>query len=164
VVLLVLPGPSSDYLGVGFGLLAAGCWALYILINRLVGARLPGLQAPATAAAVSSLIYLPVLVVIGLQGRFTPAALGYAGCAGFFSSVVPYTIDVIMLRRLPAQFFSVFMSVHPVLAALAGMVLLHQLLNLREWVAVLAVIVSNMVATTATARRRGSAPVRLEPN
>jgi inner membrane transporter RhtA len=164
VVLLVLPGPSSDYLGVGFGLLAAGCWALYILTNRLVGARLPGLQAPATASAISALIYLPVVVVIALPGRFTLAALGYAGCAGLFSSVVPYTVDLIMLRRLPAQFFSVFMSVHPVLAALAGIVLLHQLLNLREWVAVLAVIGSNVVATSATARARRVLPMPAEPH
>src|SRR5688572_31012904 len=44
VYVLVLPSGSSDWIGVGCGLLAAGCWASYILLNRLLGQRLPGLQ------------------------------------------------------------------------------------------------------------------------
>jgi inner membrane transporter RhtA len=152
VVVLVLPGPTSDYLGVGSALLAGACWAAYILLNRLVGARLPGLQAPAAAAFVSVLAYLPVLVVLTVQGRFTAAALFYAGCAGLLCSVVPYTMDVIMLRRVPARFFGVFMSVNPVLAALAGIVLLDQVLNLREWAGIAIVIAANAIATTATSR------------
>jgi inner membrane transporter RhtA len=154
VFVLVLPGPTSDYLGVGFGLLAGAGWAAYILLNRLVGARLPGLQAPAAAAFVSVLAYLPVLAVLAHQGRFTAPALGYAVCAGLLCSVVPYTMDVIMLRRVPAQFFGVFMSVNPVLAALAGTVLLDQVLNLREWTGIGIVIAANGIATTATSRHR----------
>ena len=153
VVVLVLPGPTSDYLGVGFGLLAGACWAAYILLNRLVGTRLPGLQAPAAAAFVSVLCYLPVIVVLGVQGRFTAAAVGYAACAGLLCSVVPYTMDMIMLRRVPAQFFGVFMSVNPVLAALAGIVILDEVLNLREWAGIAIVIAANAIATTATSRR-----------
>jgi inner membrane transporter RhtA len=153
VVVLVLPGPTSDYLGVAFGLLAAAGWASYILLNRLVGARLPGLQAPAGAAFVSVLIYLPVLVVLLAQDRFTAAALFYAGCAGLLCSVVPYTLDLIMLRRVPAQFFGVFMSVNPVLAALAGLVILDQVLTPREWAGIAIVIAANAVATSGVSVR-----------
>jgi inner membrane transporter RhtA len=148
VVVLVLPGPTSDYLGVGFALLAAAGWAAYILLNRLVGQRLPGLQAPAAAAFVSVLMYLPVIIVIAGQGRFTAAALGYAACAGVLCSVVPYALDVRLLRRVPAPFFGLFMSVNPVLAALAGIVLLDQVLNLREWIGIGIVIGANALATS----------------
>jgi inner membrane transporter RhtA len=148
VVVLVLPGPTSDYLGVGFALLAAAGWAAYILLNRLVGARLPGLQAPAAAAFVSALIYLPVIIVIAAQGRFTPAALGYAACAGVLCSVVPYAVDVRLLRRVPAPFFGLFMSVNPVLAALAGTVILNQVLSFREWAGIAIVIAANALATS----------------
>jgi inner membrane transporter RhtA len=153
VVVLVLPGPTSDYLGVGFGLLAGAAWAAYILLNRLVGTRLPGLQAPAAAAFISFLCYLPVIVVLAVQGSFTAAALGYACCAGLLSSVVPYALDVGLLRRVPAQFFGVFMSVNPVLAALAGLVILGEVLNLREWAGIGIVIGANALATTAAAQR-----------
>ena len=156
VFVLVLPGPTSDFLGVGFGLLAGACWAAYILTNRLIGVRLPGLHGPAAASFVSALMYLPVIVVLADQGRFTAAALFYSVCAGVLCSVVPYAADIVVLRRVPAQFFGVFMSVNPVLAALAGIVILGQVLNLREWVGIGVVIAANAIATTATARRRGS--------
>ena len=56
---------------------------------------------------------------------------------------------------MPAQFFGVFMSVNPVLASLAGIVVLGQVLDVREWVGVLVVVAANAVAMSATARRTG---------
>ena len=157
VYVLVLPGPSSDYLGVGLGLLAAGCWAAYILLNRLVGARLPGLTAPAAATAVSALLYLPVAAFLVVEGRFTGTGVLYAIGAGVLSSVVPYAADLIALRRVPTQFFGVAMSIHPVLAALAGLALLGQVLGAHEWTGIAIVVTANAVAvaTGPAGRRRG---------
>ena len=45
-VVLARPQPSTDYAGIVLALLAAACWAGYILVNRVVGARLPGAQGP----------------------------------------------------------------------------------------------------------------------
>lgn len=153
VYVLVLPGPSSDYLGVGLALLAAACWAAYILLNRTVGRRLHGLQAPAAATAVSALLYLPVGGFLILQDRFHGTALLYAVGAGILSSVVPYAVDLIALRRIPARFFGLVMSIHPVLAALAGLVILHQALHPHEWVGIVIVVAVNAIAV-ASARRR----------
>jgi len=159
VYVLVLPGPSSDYLGVALGMLAGACWAAYILLNRTAGARLPGLQAPAVAAALCALAYLPVLVLLATDGRITSAALGYAVASGLLASVVPYAADLIALRFVPARFFGVFMSVHPVLAAVVGWVLLDQLLDLHEWVGIAVVVLANAAAVTrpAPAGATGSA-------
>jgi inner membrane transporter RhtA len=158
VYVLVLPGPSSDYLGLGVGLLAGGCWAAYIVLNRVAGARLPGLQAPAVATGLCALAYLPVLVLIADDGRLTVAALGYAVAAGVLASVVPYAADLIALRFVPARFFGVFMSVHPVLAALVGVVLLRQLLGLHEWVGIAVVVLAN-AAAVVTSRSGGRLPL-----
>ena len=152
VAVLVWPNPSSDYLGVAYGLVAASCWAAYILLNRLLGRRLPGLQGPAVATSVSALIYLPVAAVLLADGRFTLGATLYAVCAGLLCSAVPYAADLFVLRRVPAQFFGVFMSVNPVLAALVGILVLGQILNPREWAGVLIVVAANAIAT-ATQRR-----------
>jgi inner membrane transporter RhtA len=146
VYVLVLPGPSSDYLGVGLGVLAAACWAAYIALNRVAGARLPGLQAPAVAAALCAVAYLPVLLALGAAGRLATPALGYAVAAGVLASVVPYAADLVALRFVPARFFGVFMSVHPVLAALVGVVLLGQLLHLHEWLGIAVVVMTNAAA------------------
>ncbi|XVV16030.1 EamA family transporter [Actinoplanes sp. CA-131856] len=142
VYVLVLPGPASDFTGVGLGLLAAACWAAYILLNRLAGRRLTGLQAPAVATSVSALAYLPVLLTINSQG------LPYAVTAGLLSSVVPYAADLVVLRFVPSHLFGVFMSVHPVMAALAGVVLLDQGLPAHQGVGIALVVTANVVALT----------------
>jgi len=152
VYVLVQPGPTSDYVGVGLGLLAAVCWAAYILLNRVAGARLVGLQAPAAATAVSALLYLPLAVVLLAQGRLHGAGILFAVGAGILSSVVPYAADLVALRRVPARFFGVFMSVHPVLAALAGLVLLGQVLRLHEWLGIAIVVSANACATVSGGR------------
>jgi inner membrane transporter RhtA len=165
VWVLVLPGPSSDYLGLALALLAAGCWASYILLNRLLGRRLPGLSGPATATSVSALLYVPVAVILAAQGRFGGAALIYAIGAGVFSSAVPYAADLVVLRRVPAQFFGVFMSVNPVLAALAGMVILAERPALHEWAGILIVVVTNALMLSGGARsgRRRAATAPADP-
>ena len=152
VYVLVLPGPSSDYLGIALGVLAAVCWAAYIVLNRIAGARLPGPQAPAVAAALCAVAFLPVLLVLAAAGRLATPVLGYAVAAGVLASVVPYAADLVALRFVPARFFGVFMSVHPVLAALVGVVLLGQLLHLHEWLGI-AVVVATNAAAVVPARR-----------
>ena len=167
VYVLVLPGSSSDYLGLACGLVAATCWAAYILLNRTAGARLPGLQAPAVAALLCAVGYLPVVVLLAADGRFTAAALAFAVVAGVLSSVVPYASDLTALRFVPARAFGVFMSVHPVLAALVGMLLLQQFLRLHEWIGIAVVVLTNAAAIagptragTSSARDDGAGLVR----
>jgi inner membrane transporter RhtA len=144
VVVLVRPQPSTDYLGVGLALLAAVCWGCYILLNRTVGDRLPGAQGSAAAAAVSGMLYLPVGVIVLWQHPPTAAVLGCALAAGVLSSAVPFLADLLALRRVPANFFGVFMSVNPVLAALVGMVVLGQVLDVTAWLAIVVIVAANV--------------------
>jgi inner membrane transporter RhtA len=154
VYVLVRPGPSSDFLGIGWALLAAAGWAAYIVLNRVLGARVPGIQATAVATTVSALGYLPVAVTLLAQGRFGATGLAYAAGAGVLSSL-PYALDLIALRRVPARFFGMFMSVHPVLAALAGLALLGQALNPHEWAGI--TIVIGVLALNSLRPRNGAA-------
>nr|WP_239109619.1 EamA family transporter [Streptomyces anulatus] len=153
VAVLMRPTPSTDYLGIGLALLAAACWACYILLNRTVGARLPGLEGSAAAAAVSAVLYLPVGAWVLWHHPPTPAALGCALIAGVLSSAVPFLADLLALRRVPAHFFGVFMSVNPVFAALVGLVVLGQRLDALAWLAIAVIVAANTVAVS-TARRR----------
>ncbi|SEQ68328.1 EamA family transporter [Microlunatus flavus] len=154
VYVLVLPGPSTDWVGVGLALLAAACWASYILLNRLAGRRLPGLQATATATTLSALGYLPVVVVLAVHGRLVGTPLLCAVTVGLLCSALPYAADLFSLRRVPVQLFGVFMSVNPVVAALVGLVLLGQVLALHAWVGIGLVVAADVVALVVAARRR----------
>lgn len=157
VAVLMRPQPSSDHLGIGLALVAAACWAAYILLNRTVGRRVPGIEGSAAAAGVSALVFLPVGAWVLWHQPPTWAALGCAVAAGLLSSTVPFLGDLYALRRVPARFFGLFMSVHPVMAALAGLVVLGQHLAWPDWAAIAAVVAANAVsATTGRPRRRRS--------
>jgi inner membrane transporter RhtA len=151
VVVLARPQPSTDYFGIALALLAAACWAGYILVNRVVGARVPGAQGPAAAAGLSAVLYLPVGAWVLATHPLTAAALGHAAAAGLLSSAVPMVGDVLALRRVPARFFGVFMSVNPVFAALTGLVVLGQSLGLADWLAITAIVGVNAVTAVGTA-------------
>ncbi|MFF9780738.1 EamA family transporter [Streptomyces nigrescens] len=160
VVILTRPQPTTDYAGIALGLVAAVCWASYILLNRLVGARLPGAEGSAAAAGVSALLYLPVGITVLAHHPPSASALGYAATAGILSSAVPFLADLLALRRVPARFFGIFMSVNPVLAALVGLVVLDQTLEGIEWLAVSAIVVANSVSILSAGPRPELPPVR----
>ena len=154
-VVLARPQPSTDYAGIFLALLAAACWAGYILLNRVVGARVPGAQGPAAAAGLSALVYVPVGIWILVSHPVTLTALGRAATAGLLCSAIPMVADMQALRRVPARFFGVFMSVNPVFAALTGLVVLGQSLGLVDWLCVAAIVAANAVSVSAGGRARG---------
>ncbi|MBX7548163.1 EamA family transporter [Streptomyces sp. NPDC004232] len=149
VIVLMRPRPSADYAGMALGLVAACCWASYILLNRVVGRRIPGAQGAAAAASVSALAFVPAGIVVVLRHPPTAGAVLCAVTAGVLSSAVPYLADLLTLRRVPAQTFGLFMSVNPVLAALVGQVVLGQGLGTAEWAGIGAVVAANAVSLAA---------------
>src|SRR5271170_58560 len=148
-VVVARPQPSTDYAGIGLAVLAAACWASYILVNRVVGARLPGSQGPAAAASLSALLYVPVGIWVLLSHPVTVTALGRAATAGLLCSALPMVADLLALRRVPTRLFGVFMSVNPVFAALVGLVVLGQSLVVVDWLAIAAIVAANAVAVSA---------------
>ncbi|MET9827818.1 EamA family transporter [Streptomyces sp. NPDC006385] len=146
VVTLMRPRPSTDYLGMALGLLAAVCWASYILLNRTVGRRIPGAQGAAAAAALSAVMFLPVGIAVALRNPPTAGALACAVAAGVLSSAVPYLADLFTLRHVPARAFGLFMSVNPVLAAAVGWIGLGQALGGPEWAGIGAIVAANSLS------------------
>lgn len=158
VLVLVAPGPSSDVAGILLALAAAAAWATYILLSRALGARLPGLQGAAAAATVLAAAWaLPVLVVV-LLARPPWQALALAAVCGVMSSALPYPADMAALRRLPASTYSTLLSVNPVWAFLAGVVLLGERVSAHEVVGGALVVLANAVITALPGLRPGTSP------
>jgi inner membrane transporter RhtA len=155
VVALTRPRPATDYAGIGLGLLAAACWASYILLNRLIGRRLPGTQGSATAAGLSALVFVPVGITVLIRHPPTVAALACAAAAGILSSAVPLLVDLFALRRVPAHYFGIFMSVNPVLAAVIGLVILGQSLSWSAWLSIAAIVAANAASAVGSVAKTG---------
>lgn len=161
VYVLVWPSPSTDYLGVGLGLIAAAGWAAYILLNRVIGERLSGLDGAALATTGATIIYLPVLVVAIASGDLSGSTLWFTIGAGVLASAVPYAVDLLALRRVPTGLFAIFTSFNPVWAAVAGMLVLQQFLGLHEWVGIALISGTNIAVISLTRKRRSPAKVIL---
>ena len=96
---------------------------------------------------------MPIGILTLLHHPPTARALGDAAAAGILASAVPFVADVFALRRVPARFFGVFMSVNPVLAALVGRVVLGQSLQWVEWLAIAAIVTANTVSVLTAGHR-----------
>jgi len=141
-----------DMTGVAFALSAGALWAAYIVLNSRAGARFPRLDGLAIAMAVAALVSLPL--GIGAAGRtlLEPAVLGLGLAIAVLSSALPYTLELLALRRLPAATFAVLTSLAPALAALAGYLVLGQGLSLPQCAAI-ALVVTASVGAVRTGNR-----------
>jgi inner membrane transporter RhtA len=133
VLLLAYPGQTSlDPLGVGLAFVAGGCWAAYILLSARTGRRFPGGGGLAIAMGVAAALLVPYGIVDGGSRLLEPGALLAGGGVAVLSSAIPYSLELEALRRLPARVFGVLLSLEPAVAALAGFLVLGQVLHLRS--------------------------------
>lgn len=146
-----------DPVGVGFALAAGACWAGYILASARVGALVPGQGGLAIAVSVGALVLLPFGVSGALLTAGDPTLLLLAAGTGLLASVIPYSLELSALRRLPARVFGVLLSLEPAIAATAGWLLLDQHQGPWEWLAVGVVVVAS-AGSTLTARPREGEP------
>jgi inner membrane transporter RhtA len=148
IVLLADPGSGAvDVLGVVFALVAAACWAVYILVAQAAGRVFTGGRGVALAMSVAVLVPL-VPGIAGAGSELLDPQWLAIGCAvALLSSVLPYSLETEALRRLPANVFGVLMSLEPGVAALAGFAVLGQDLRARDVVAIGLVVVASVGVT-----------------
>jgi inner membrane transporter RhtA len=153
IVLLVGPGGGPvDPVGIGFALAAAVCWAAYIYLSKRVGAAFTGGSGLAIAMVVGALIVLPAGVIQAGGALAEPDLLASALVVALASSVVPYSLELEALRRLPEAVLGVLMSLDPAVAALAGFVVLGQDLGARDLLAIAMVVVASAGAAAFSHR------------
>jgi inner membrane transporter RhtA len=148
-----------DPAGVAFALGAGAMWAGYIVFSARTGRRFPQADGLALAMAVGAVVFLPLGIAESGAKLADPTTFGLGAAVALLSSVLPYTLELLALRRLPASTFAILMSLEPAIAATAGFLVLDQSLSAAEGVAITLVIAASMGAVR-TQVRRGKAPVR----
>jgi inner membrane transporter RhtA len=152
-ILVLSPiGGTVDPLGAALALLGGVFWAAYILLSARIGRTIPGGGGLALAMAVAAIVTLPFGVAAGGQVAADPRLLLTALGVGLLSSVVPLSLELEALRRIPVRVFGVLMSLEPAIAALVGLVVLGEVLGLRE-IAAIGLVVTASVGATRTAER-----------
>jgi len=145
ILLLTNPFGASDLdaVGVALSLLAAAAWAVYIPLSARTGTLFPGGRGLAIAMVVGALLVAPAGLAQGGEELLAPAILAQAAVVAFASSVIPYSLELESLRRIPTRVFGVLMSLEPAVAALAGFLVLGQALGAVDLVAIALVVAAS---------------------
>jgi inner membrane transporter RhtA len=165
VALLSLTGVRVGHLdpiGLGFAAGAAGSWATYILATTRAGSDFPGLDGLALATAIGAVVTAPFAVVAVDPGSALRwQVLGLGAIVGVMSSVIPYSLELISLRRLPPETFAILTCLSPVVAAVAGWLILGQQLAVTGYVAIVLVTVASIGAVRSARGRLPEPDTRL---
>jgi inner membrane transporter RhtA len=155
-IALIAPwsGDGIDLTGVVFALFAGVCWAIYILLSKRAGAKLPGQLAVTVGMLVAALAVLPFGIFEGNLPSMTPYILLLGVTLAIFSSVLPFSLEMQALRTMPPRTFSILMSLEPAVAALVGLLLLGEHLKLGQWLAVTCIIIASSGAAFKSKKAR----------
>lgn len=143
-----------DPVGAVFALSAGAMWAAYIVFSARTGRRFPQADGLALAMAVGAVLSLPLGIAEAGSQLLVPSTLGLGLAVALMSSVLPYTLELLALRRLPAPTFAVLMSLEPAIAATAGFLVLHQDLSVIDALAIALVIAASMGAVRTQVARK----------
>jgi inner membrane transporter RhtA len=153
VVLLTEPwhAGGADLVGVGYALAAALCWAAYILLTQRVGDEVTGLRGLAVAMPVAALVATAVAAPSTVGHLTWPLVLAGLGLAVLLP-VIPFSLELLALRRLTTAAFGTLMCLEPALALVIGLVALHQTPGVGPLVGILFVVVAGVGAERTGAR------------
>lgn len=160
-LMLLLPIATTDGLdpiGVALDLGAALAWALYILFGQRAG-RIDGGQAVSLGMLTAALVVAPFGVAEAGTALLAPGILVSGLVVALMSSALPYSLEMVALRRLDRKSFGVLMSLEPAVAACAGLVLLGERINLAQWLAISLVIAASVGITIGSRRRAPEAAI-----
>lgn len=153
---------ASDPVGVTFALAAAVCWAAYILLTQRLGDSADGISGLAismpVAAVLASLVVGPDVVQ-----RLTPELLVIGIGLAMLLPVVPFTLEMLALRRLSTGAFGTLMALEPAIALTIGFLALHQTPNTLAVAGIAFVVAAGIGAERHGTGRPTEPPAQVVP-
>jgi inner membrane transporter RhtA len=101
---------------------------------------------------VGTVVLAAPAIIQGGSDLLQPQVLILGVAVGLLSSVIPYSLELNALRRIPPRVFGILMSLEPAAAAIAAMILLAEYLSLIQWLAVMCVVSASVGATRGDRR------------
>jgi inner membrane transporter RhtA len=157
VALLARPSGSVGVSGLLFALLAAACWAAFIVLAKRAVGRMEPLRATTLMLVGSSVVLTPLWLATGVKVAGHGRALLLGLAVAVLSSALPYFLELVAIRRVRASTYGVLLSIEPAIAALMGFAILAQHLGYRDVAAIVAIIIAAAGAAWMTGldSRRG---------
>ena len=156
VVLLTEPWQGEvDLVGVALALGAAVCWASYILLTQAVGDEVTGLTGLAISLPVAGIVATLVVGPDTWSILSWDVALIGIGLAVLLP-VVPFSLEMLALRRLTTSAFGTLMCLEPAIAVTIGFLILHQVPGAWPVVGIAFVVAAGIGAERTGARHHAA--------
>ncbi|MEC4113510.1 EamA family transporter [Myroides pelagicus] len=154
-ILLIVPWKTDhvDLLGLGLAFLAGVFWACYIFMGSKVSKEMNTNEAVSVGLVFATLIIIPIGLYAGGLEHLTWTTFGLGLLVAILSSALPFSLDLLALKQLPANTFSILTSLQPAFAALSGLLFLSEKLSLVQWLSILCVV-SASIGTTLFSKRK----------
>lgn len=133
---------------------AAAFWALYIVASARLGATsVRGVDGLAVAMVVAAVIVVPLGAAPATAAVAADPWLlaAFAGIA-VMTSALPYALEFIALKTMPTRLFGVLSSLGPVVATIAGLIVLGQTLTPLQLAAIVVIIAASAGAVRSASR------------
>lgn len=141
--------------GAGLAILAGIFWAGYILCSEKIGQSFTGGRGLALAVAVGTVVIAPLGISSGGAALLNLHVLLTGAGIAILSSVIPFSLEMEALRRLPSRVFGVLMSIEPAVATLVGFLVLREAIGVREILAIVLIISASVgVSLDVTAQHK----------
>lgn len=145
--------------GVGFAVLAAVGWAVYILLTQRVGDRFTGIGGLSLTVPIAA-VTAGVAGIPQATGHLTYAVLAAAAGLALLLPVLPFGLEMLALRHMTSTAFGTLMSLEPAIGAVVGAWVLRQQLMAGQLAGIALVVVAGFAAQRNGRRK----PPRASPS
>jgi inner membrane transporter RhtA len=138
-----------DPAGMGFAAASGVGWATYIVLTRKVGRLFSRADGLCLSLSIATLTALPLAMLIA-PGEISISELPIIAGLALLVPLIPYSFEMMALRRMDMGAFSILMSLEPAMGALLGFAILGQTLSLRQVAGIVAVMAASVGAVYLT--------------
>jgi len=151
-------GEPLDHFGLMCALGAGACWGFYIVAGKRVAHSAPGGIVTALGMSIALVLALPFGVASAGASLLNWNAIGIAAIVSLLSSVIPYSLEIVALRNLPARTFGILMAMEPVIASIMGAIVLQEWLTTLQ-AGAMSLIIAASVGSTTTSEKAAPGPI-----
>jgi inner membrane transporter RhtA len=153
VALLSSPNGSTTVTGLLLALLSGACWAAYLLLAKHLLTDLDPLVVTTLMIAGAAVFLTPILIVNGARFAGQASTIALAFFVAVASSALPYVLELVALRKVPAATYGVLLSIEPAIAAVIAFLILGQRLAPLEAGGIAAIVLAAAGASWTSGSR-----------
>lgn len=145
---VVLSGTQwgANFTGILWILASAFLWAMYILVSNRLASSDSTFHTMGVGLTYASLLVTPLVAwrwePIPATGPSVWLLIAMAIGLGLLSAVIPFVLDLIMLKSASPDYYAVLLALLPVTAAVIGMIALGQIPSAVEVLGILLIVIA----------------------